>query len=89
MDPAYISALAALAGATVGGDLVVDAADALRHAHREAQRAYLKALYQGFITDASRLSVEAMSTKTDNIRRCLKAAVASMHTSLNSNHKTP
>ena len=48
----------------------------------------LKALYQGFITDASRLFVEAMSTKTDNIRRCL-GAVASMHTSLNSNHKTP
>ena len=39
----------------------------LRHAHREAERAELKALYQDFIMEASRLFVEAMSTKTDDI----------------------
>jgi len=39
----------------------------LRHAHRGAERAELKTLYQDFITNASRLFVEAMSTKSDDI----------------------
>jgi hypothetical protein len=39
----------------------------LRHAHREAERAELKTLYQDFIIEASRLFVEAMSAKTDDI----------------------
>ena len=39
----------------------------LRHAHREAERAELKTLYQDFITDASRLFIAAMSAKTDDI----------------------
>ena len=72
MDPAYISALAALAGATIGGltsfaSSWVTQRTQLRHAHREAERAELKTLYQDFITDASRLFVEAMSAKTDDI----------------------
>ena len=72
LDPAYISALAALAGATIGGltsfaTSWVTQRTQLRHAHREAERAELKTLYQDFITEASRLFVEAMSTKTDNI----------------------
>ena len=72
MDPAYISALAALAGATIGGltsfaTSWVTQRTQLRHAHREAERAELKTLYQDFITEASRLFVEAMSAKTDDI----------------------
>jgi len=72
MDPAYISALAALAGATIGGMTSFATSwltqrTQLRHAHREAERAELKTLYQDFITNASRLFVEAMSTKSDDI----------------------
>ena len=72
MDPAYLSALSALAGATIGGltsfaTSWLTQRTQLRHAHREAERAELKTLYQDFITDASRLFVEAMSTKTDDI----------------------
>src|SRR5215469_10177576 len=72
MDPAYISAFAALAGAAIGG-LTSFATSSLtqrtqlRHAHREAERAELKTLYQDFIIEASRLFVEAMSAKTDDI----------------------
>ena len=72
MDPAYISALAALAGATIGGLTSFSTSwltqrTQLRHAHREAERAELKTLYQDFITDASRLFVEAMRAKSDDI----------------------
>jgi hypothetical protein len=72
MDPAYISALAALAGATIGGLTSFSTSwltqrTQLRHAHREAERAELKTLYQDFITEASRLFVEAMRAKTDDI----------------------
>ena len=72
MDPAYISALAALAGATIGGLTSFSTSwltqrTQLRHAHREAERAELKTLYQDFINEASRLFVEAMRAKTDDI----------------------
>ena len=72
MDPAYLSALAALAGATIGGltsfaTSWVTQRTQLRHAHREAERTELKMIYQDFITEASRLFVEAMSAKTDDI----------------------
>ena len=72
MDPAYISALAALAGATIGGltsfaTSWLTQRTQLRHAHREAERVELKTLYQEFITEASRLFVEAMRAKTDDI----------------------
>jgi len=72
MDPPYISAFAALAGAAIGGLTSFTTSwltqrTQLRHAHREADRAELKTLYQDFITDASRLFVEAMSAKTDDI----------------------
>jgi hypothetical protein len=39
----------------------------LRHAHREAERAELKVLYQDFINEASRLFIEALTNKTDDI----------------------
>ena len=72
MDSAYISALAALAGATIGGltsfaTSWLTQRTQLRHAHREAERAELKTLYQDFMTEASRLFVEAMRAKTDDI----------------------
>jgi hypothetical protein len=72
MDPAYISALAALAGAAIGGMTSFATSwltqrTQLRHAHREAERAELKTLYQDFITEASRLFVQALTTKTDDI----------------------
>jgi hypothetical protein len=72
MDPAYISALAALAGATIGGLTSFSTSwltqrTQLRHAHREAERVELKTLYQDFITEATRLSVEAQRAKTDDI----------------------
>ena len=72
MDPAYISALAALAGATIGGLTSFSTSwltqrTQLRHAHREAERAELQMLYQDFINEASRLYVEAMRAKSDDI----------------------
>jgi hypothetical protein len=72
MDPAYISALAALAGATIGGltsfaTSWLTQRTQLQHAHREAERAELKTLYQDFITEAGRVFVEAMRAKTADI----------------------
>ena len=72
MNPAYISALAALVGAIIGG-LTLFATSwltqrtQLRHAHREAERAALKVLYDDFIAAATRLFIEALTNKTDNI----------------------
>jgi hypothetical protein len=72
MNPAYISALAALAGAIIGGltsfaTSWLTQRTQLRHAHREAERAELKTLYNNFITEASRLFIEALTNKTDDI----------------------
>ena len=53
--------------ANVVRNLVVDAADALRHAQREAERAELKALYGDFITEASRLYGDALTHQTEEI----------------------
>ena len=51
MNPAYISALAALAGANIGGltsfaTSWLTQRTQLRHAHRDAERAELKTLYK-------------------------------------------
>ena len=69
---AYISALAALAGAIIGGltsfaTSWLTQRTQLRHAHREAEGAELKTLYDDFITKASLLFIEALTNKTDNI----------------------
>jgi hypothetical protein len=70
--PAYISALAALAGAAVGG-LTSFATSwltqrvQLRHAHREAEEAKLEALYSDFIAEASRLFGDALTHRTEEI----------------------
>ena len=72
MNPAYISALAALAGAIIGGLTSFTTSwltqrTQLRHAHREAERVELKTLYEDFIAEASRLFIEALTNKTDDI----------------------
>jgi hypothetical protein len=72
LDPAYFSALAALAGAIIGGLTSFSTSwltqrTQLRHAHREAERAELKVLYDNFIAEASRLYIEAVTNKTDDI----------------------
>ncbi len=70
MNPAYISALAALAGAIIGGltsfaTSWLTQRTQLRHAHREAERVELKALYSDFITEASRLFVDALTHQAE------------------------
>jgi hypothetical protein len=72
LNPAYISALAALAGAAIGGltsfaTSWLTQRTQLRHAHREAERAELKTLYSDFITEASRLFVDALTHQTEEI----------------------
>jgi hypothetical protein len=72
LNPAYISALAALGGAIIGGltsfaTSWLTQQTQLRHAHREAERAELKTLYDDFIAEASRLFIEALTTKTDDM----------------------
>src|SRR4051812_49361379 len=72
MDPSYVSAFAALAGATIGGltsfaTSWLTQRTQLRHAHREAESSELKELYQNFITEATRLAVEAYRAKTNGI----------------------
>ena len=72
LNPAYISALAALAGAIIGGltsfaTSWLTQRTQLRHAHRETERAELKKLYDDFIAEASRLFIEALTNKTDDI----------------------
>ncbi len=72
MNPAYISALAALAGAAIGGltsfaTSWLTQRTQLRHAHREAERVELETLYSDFITEASRLFADALTHQTDEI----------------------
>jgi hypothetical protein len=72
LNPAYISALAALAGAIIGGltsfaTSWLTQRTQLRHAHRETERAELKTLYDDFIAEASRLFIEALTNKTDDM----------------------
>ena len=72
LNPAYISAVAGLTGAAIGGltsfaTSWLTQRTQLRHAHREAERAELKTLYDNFIAEASRLFIEALTKKTDDI----------------------
>jgi hypothetical protein len=72
LNPAYISALSALAGAAIGGltsfvTSWLTLRTQLRHAHREAEKAKLEALYGDFIAEATRLFGEAMTQQAGNI----------------------
>jgi hypothetical protein len=72
LNPAYISAFAALAGALIGG-LTSFATSwftqqaQLRHAHREAERTKLEALYNDFIAEAARLFGDSLTHQTEDI----------------------
>jgi hypothetical protein len=71
VNPAYISALAALAGAIIGGlasfvTSWLTQRTQLRHTHREAVRAKLEALYNEFISEATRLLADALTHQTQD-----------------------
>jgi hypothetical protein len=56
VDPGYISAFSALAGAALGGLASFSTSwstqrNQFRQAHRDAERAKLEALYDGFIVE--------------------------------------
>jgi hypothetical protein len=71
MNPAFISAFAALAGAIIGG-LTSFATSwftqraQLQSADREARRAKLEALYNDYITEVARRYVDALSHQTED-----------------------
>jgi len=72
LNPAYISALAALAGATIGGltsfaTSWLTQRTQLRHAHREAEKAKPETLYSDLIAEAARLFGDALTHQTEEI----------------------
>jgi hypothetical protein len=79
MNPAYVSALAALAGAIIGGltSFVTSwlmQRTQLRHAHREAEEAKLEALYSDFVTEASRVFGDAATHQTEDFTDLMRLA---------------
>jgi hypothetical protein len=71
LNPAYISAFAALAGAIIGGLTSFGTTwftqrAQLRSADREARRAKLEALYNDYITEAARRYVDALTHQTED-----------------------
>lgn len=71
LNPAYISAFAALAGAIIGGLTSFGTSwftqrAQLRSADREARRTKLEALYNEYIAEAARLYVEALTHQTED-----------------------
>jgi hypothetical protein len=77
MNPAYISAFAALAGAAIGGLTSFGTAwltqrAQLRNAHREAERAKLEVLYNDFITEAAGLFGDSLTHQTDDITNMIR-----------------
>lgn len=72
MDPAYVSAFSALAGAAIGGlasfsTSWVTQRTQIRNAQSEAERTRLEALYSEFITESARLHGDALSHQKDDI----------------------
>ena len=71
MNPAFISAFAALAGAIIGG-LTSFATSwftqraQLQNADREARRAKLEALYNEYISEVARRYVDALTHQTED-----------------------
>jgi hypothetical protein len=72
LDSSYISALAALAGAAIGG-LTSFATTwttqrmQIQHEHRQAEKAALEALYSDFIVEAARVLGDAWNNQTDDV----------------------
>ena len=72
MEAAYVSAFFGLAGATVGGltsflTTWLTQNAALRDKHREADTARRQELFDGFISEASRLFGDALSHEKDDV----------------------
>ena len=77
MDTAYISALSALGGATIGGLASFGSSwltqrTQLRFAHYEAIKAKREALYAEFIDEASRLYGDALGHQKDDVADLVK-----------------
>jgi len=74
VNPAYVSAFAALAGAIIGGLTSFATSwftqkEQLRHASREARTAKLEALYNEYITLAAGLYADALSHQTEELSK--------------------
>ena len=72
MNPAYISAFSALAGAIIGGLTSFGTTWFTQRAQilntdRQAQRSKLEALYNEFITEAARLFMDALTHTTEDL----------------------
>jgi len=77
MDAAFISALSALGGATIGGLASFGSSwltqrTQLRFAHHEAIKAKREALYAEFIDEASRLYGDALGHQKDEVADLVK-----------------
>ena len=77
MDTAYISALSALGGATIGGLASFGSSwltqrTQLRFAHHEAIKAKREALYAEFIDEAARLYGDALGHQKDEVADLVK-----------------
>ena len=77
MDTAYISALSALGGATIGGLASFGSSwltqrTQLRFAHHEAIKAKREALYAEFIDEAARLYGDALGHQKDDAADLVK-----------------
>ncbi len=71
METAYISAFSGLAGAIIGGLTSFGSTwftqrEQSRNTHRQAERAKLEALYDGFIHEAVRLFASAVSRQAED-----------------------
>ena len=77
MNPAYISALAGLVGAAIGGltsfaNSWLTQRTQLRDTHREASKTRREALYVEFIDEAARLLGDAYVHQTDDAQALVK-----------------
>ena len=77
MDTAYISALSALGGATIGGLASFGSSwltqrTQLRFAHHEAIKAKREALYAEFVDEATRLYGDALGHQKDDVADLVK-----------------
>jgi hypothetical protein len=86
MDPAYYSAVAALAGSTIGGLTSLTASWLTQHVQFRAQerasdRSRREALYEGFIEEASKLYVDAYQHSEVDASKLvnLYALISKMH----------
>jgi hypothetical protein len=84
-EAAYLSALAGLLGATIGGMTSFGTAwltqrNQVRNARREAEKVKREALFGDFVTEATRLYADALSHEKDDVTDLVRlyALVAKM-----------